>query len=213
MSAHHNIYRAFANNFPVVFRFNSADEHSYLSNRNAALATAALLSGHAAGSCLTEGSVSSATSTTSSVMVSRAPSRMMAMAREVNFANLLRHLPPKSLAYVEMCVTRMADSRRRRRASMTTATESAENVAFSAAVDVQHSDVAGGSVLDARSVVSDIAAPVDETQEATNGATSAPLTDVYALLRQKAGFADLASEILSSVMMDLVQDALVDNRE
>lgn len=181
--------------------------------------TAAMLLAGGFDTARTDASAGTATSS----MFSRAQSLMMATNREVNIAVLLKKLSNEVRAYLDKRVCAVYDARRRRERfgekeeEKKVAGEEEKVVTTETAASLE-----GGMSLEESSVLS-VSVTTAPPELATSIAESLnllppgiaiepPLPDHCAqlLMKQKMGFANLASEVMSGVFMELMQDLLLD---
>jgi hypothetical protein len=158
-------------------------------------------------------SVSSGTSGS----LSRATSVPAGATREISLAVLLRRLPTSVVAFVDRCVARLADSRHRRQSNTEGMPTGAVKMDLkSPRMDkIVENELEMGSQLTLETTqesavvnTSAVAAVPTEVANVVSEAPAATVSAAKALLREKTGFAGLASEILSSVFTELMQDTL-----
>lgn len=182
--------------------------------------TAALLLAGGLDTARTDASAGTATSS----MFSRAQSLMMATHREVSVAVLLKKLPVEVRGYLDKRVCALYDARRRKERFGEQRSSSSDVAQEKAQERAETADTAasleGGMSLEESSVLSvsvttappELAVSIAESLQPPVLALEPPLPDHCAqlLLKQKIGFAGLASEVMSGVFMELMQDLLLD---
>ena len=217
--------------FFLFFKY-SADEFSTMRTDNPETVAALL-----AGGLDTSRTRDSIGSGGSSVMFSRAGSTILAQNREVNVAVLLKRLSVKVVSYLEKRVDAVTDVRRRRQASGTFPTAYEQAVEEFEQIVTEESEAsfklhdvpgltskepsfqkgslvqeveAGGTARSADNTATEEV--LTNTEEPIAPGEEVPLPEKCAqyLLQQKIGFAGLASEVMSGVFMELMQDLLLD---
>lgn len=169
-------------------------------------------------------------STASSGTLTRAASMAGGTVREVNLAVLLKRLPASARAFVEKGVCRLADSRRRgggagvraplgpERMDTATSLESMEGAGDAPEVAAAVGGLDGGSQLTLETIDPGPAGAAEDNANPSAAQNIAqPATDktdsiAKTLLKSKTGFATLASEVLSSVFVEIMQDTLIERQ-
>ncbi len=176
----------------------------------------------------------------SSVFFSRAGSTILSQNREVNIAVLLKRLPVKVVSYLDKRVDAVTDARRRRQAAGTFSNSDEQPEEFGQIVTEESGasfklhEVPGLASYEPsfQEGSTDQDAPADDTARTADSAVqleiptttitttaepTAPEDEILLpekcaqyLLQQKIGFAGLASEVMSGVFMELMQDLLLD---
>jgi len=209
------VFLSLSHHFFFSILYLSADEFATL--RTDSPDAAALLLAGGLDTARTDASVGTATSS----MFSRAQSLLMATNREVCLAVLLKKLPVEARAYLDKRVCAVYDARRRRE-RFGAKEENSKTAEEKLVSNETAASLEGGMSLEESSVLSvsvttappELATSIAESLSLVPPgiAVEPPLPDHCAqlLMKQKMGFASLASEVMSGVFMELMQDLLLD---